>query len=183
MGALVLNADCGKAYHVRGVSHRKLGHWKRAHRDLSKGQQLDFSEDSVSVHQFVTKKVGASGDSGKATASRQKAAASEAATAAPVDRNAGGPRRTDLRDGQAVRVGGLLKAPQLNGKRGIIKRVDPKDSSRFEVEIRMERGRGEIKSIKGENIMAVPAAQARYWTTEENQWQEDKRKREREERK
>merc|ERR1711920_791945 len=123
-----------------------------AHRDLSKGQQLDFSEDSVSVHQFVTKKVGASGDSGKAAASRQKAAtqAKKATPAAPVDRNAGGPRRTDLRDGQAVRVGGLLKAPQLNGKRGIIKRVDPKDSSRFEVEIRMERGRGEIKSIKGE---------------------------------
>merc|ERR1712228_741824 len=77
----------------------------------------------------------------------------------------------------------IVEGAAVEWKRGIIKRVDPKDSSRFEVEIRMERGRGEIKSIKGENIMAVPAAQARFWTTEENQWQEDKRKREREERK
>ena len=40
--ALQMNADCAKAYHIRGAAHHRLQHWKKAYRDLSQGQKLDF---------------------------------------------------------------------------------------------------------------------------------------------
>eukprot|EP00448_Togula_jolla_P033459 CAMPEP_0170634508 /NCGR_PEP_ID=MMETSP0224-20130122/36648_1 /TAXON_ID=285029 /ORGANISM="Togula jolla, Strain CCCM 725" /LENGTH=167 /DNA_ID=CAMNT_0010963791 /DNA_START=1 /DNA_END=501 /DNA_ORIENTATION=- len=34
--ALKINSLIVKAYRIRGIAHRKLGHWHKAHRDLSK---------------------------------------------------------------------------------------------------------------------------------------------------
>merc|ERR1719210_2371323 len=129
--ALRLNPDCGKAYHVRGVAHRKLGHWKKAHRDLSQGQRLDFSEDSVNVHMFVAKKVGVIQD--QKTGRWYQAEGAKKAVELLFTEDGDEKRRSavDLRTGQAVRIGGLVKAPHLNGKRGIVQRLNPNDPSRW----------------------------------------------------
>jgi hypothetical protein len=185
--ALRLNPDCGKAYHVRGVAHRKLGHWRKAHRDLSQGQRLDFSEDSVNVHMFVANKVGVTVDVDTKT-TRPSAEGYKKAVellfvdddkkSSPSKKKSKEPAKIfDLRAGQAVRIGGLLKAPQLNNKRGIIQRMNPKDHERFDVELRLERGRVEVKAIKGENIVVVRAADAEVWKAEEAVHAEDRRRR------
>lgn len=180
--ALQLNPDCGKAHHVRGVAHRKLGHWKKAHRDLSQGQRLDFSEESVNVHMFVASKVGVMQD--------QKTGrwyqAEGAKKAVELLFTAEGQRKksmVDLRAGQAVRISGLQSAAgkQLNGKRGIVQRPNPTDPSRWEVELRVDRGKLETKSIKGENIAVVRAADAAAWKEEEAVHAEERKRREREE--
>merc|ERR1719265_1913580 len=54
--ALEINPDSGKAYKLRGKAYRKLGNWEDAHKDLSKGQQLDFDDDTADIHDFVSKK-------------------------------------------------------------------------------------------------------------------------------
>jgi len=61
--ALEVNPDCGKAFRVRGVAHRKLGHWQEAHSDLAQGQKLDFDDGTVAVQTFVAKRVRALEDS------------------------------------------------------------------------------------------------------------------------
>lgn len=55
--ALILNPDLGKAYRVRGITHRKLGHWQDAHQDLKQGQRLDYDEGTAAVQKFVAEKV------------------------------------------------------------------------------------------------------------------------------
>lgn len=181
--ALVLNPDCGKAYHVRGVAHRKLGHWKRAHRDLSQGQRLDFSEDSVNVHMFVANKVGVLQDQktgGWYKNEGAKKAVELLFTAEGSEKRRRAPS-IDLRPGQAIRVSGLQKAPHLNGKRGIVQQVNPKDPDRWDVELRLDRGRLEVKSIRSTNITIVRAADARTWKEEETLHEEERRRREKEE--
>lgn len=175
--ALQLNPDCGKAYHVRGAAHRKLGHWKKAHRDLGQGQKLDFSDDYAKMQQFVAKKVGISPDlrSGRA----QDEGARKAVELLFKEKKK---PTADLRSGQAVRIGGLVKAQHLNGKRGIVRRYNEDDPDRWEVELRMERGRLETKSIRYENIMVVRASEAANWQLEEMKFQEEQKKREKEDR-
>jgi len=179
--ALKLNPDCGKAFHVRGLAHRKLGHWKKAHRDLSQGQKLDFSEESVSVHMFVAKKVGLQQDirTGRwyHAEGAQKAVELLFTEEGKEKRHARG-SSADLRPGQAVRIGGLQKAPHLNGKRGIVQRLNPNDKSRWEVEVRLDRGRLEVKSIRGENIIVVRAAEAEGWKEDERRHGEERHRRE-----
>ena len=51
--ALLINPDIGKAFRLRGKAHRRLGHWEKAHKDLSMGQHLDFDDDTVEEHNFV----------------------------------------------------------------------------------------------------------------------------------
>mmetsp|Transcript_107266 Transcript_107266/g.268913 ORF Transcript_107266/g.268913 Transcript_107266/m.268913 type:complete len:738 (-) Transcript_107266:122-2335(-) len=181
--ALVLNPDCGKAYHVRGVAHRKLGHWRRAHRDLSQGQRLDFSEDSVAVHMFVANKVGVLQDqkTGRWYANEGAKKAVELLFTAEGSEKRRKAPSIDLRIGQAVRISGLQKAPQLNGKRGIVQQVNPKDPDRWDVELRLERGRLEVKSIRSTNIIIVRAADAKTWKEEEAVHEEERRRREKEE--
>lgn len=55
--ALEFNPDCGKAYRVRGLAHRRLANWQEAQRDLSNGQNMDYDEDTVQVQRFVTDKL------------------------------------------------------------------------------------------------------------------------------
>jgi len=51
--ALALNPDVGKAFRLRGIAWTHLGNWSEAHVDLLRGQQLDFHENIVALHQFV----------------------------------------------------------------------------------------------------------------------------------
>uniref|UniRef100_A0A7S0AP58 Uncharacterized protein n=1 Tax=Pyrodinium bahamense TaxID=73915 RepID=A0A7S0AP58_9DINO len=55
--ALEMNPDLGKAYRVRGIAHRKLGHWPEAKADLAEGQRLDFDDGTAAVEKFVAEKV------------------------------------------------------------------------------------------------------------------------------
>lgn len=54
--AISINPDSGKAYRLRGKAQRKLGRWEEAHQDLSKGQQLDYDDDTVDMQKFVADK-------------------------------------------------------------------------------------------------------------------------------
>lgn len=49
--------------------------------------------------------------------------------------------RVCCRLGPGRRAPPRAEAPQLNGKRGIIVKVNPKDSGRWDVELRLENGR------------------------------------------
>eukprot|EP00933_Yihiella_yeosuensis_P011233 TRINITY_DN11838_c2_g1_i1.p1 TRINITY_DN11838_c2_g1~~TRINITY_DN11838_c2_g1_i1.p1 ORF type:complete len:763 (-),score=248.08 TRINITY_DN11838_c2_g1_i1:104-2335(-) len=194
--ALHLNPDCGKAFHVRGTAHRRLGHWKKAYRDLSQGQKLDFSDESVSIFGFVTKRVDvtketqASSGSGFSEEERAKkvhellgkAEAAKPAKAAPAKPQIAPPSK-QLKVGQAIRLGGLQKAPHLNGKRGLVQRLNPGGNDRWDIEVRMERGRLETKAIKSENIMLVRATDGPEWQMEEAKHAEERKKREKEEKK
>lgn len=183
--ALQLNPDCGKAFHVRGLAHRKLGNWKKAHRDLSQGQKLDFSEDSVKVHMFVAKKVGVMQEqkTGRWYQAEGAKKAVELLFEENAKKKAAPPPKPskDLRIGQAVRLAGLTRAPTLNGKRGIVQRLSPDAVDRWDIEIRLERGRLEVKSIKSENIMIVRAAEAAAWKAEEDRHEEERKQRAKEE--
>jgi len=55
--AIEINPNSAKAYGIRGVANRKLGRWALAHKDLSLSQQLDFKDDLVEVHDFVTEQL------------------------------------------------------------------------------------------------------------------------------
>merc|ERR1719333_488119 len=54
--ALEVNPDCGKAFRIRGVAHRRLGNWAQAHSDLAQGQKLDFDDGTTKIQAFVSKK-------------------------------------------------------------------------------------------------------------------------------
>eukprot|EP00928_Gymnodinium_smaydae_P053255 TRINITY_DN37291_c0_g1_i1.p1 TRINITY_DN37291_c0_g1~~TRINITY_DN37291_c0_g1_i1.p1 ORF type:complete len:763 (-),score=196.55 TRINITY_DN37291_c0_g1_i1:106-2211(-) len=189
--AMQLNRNCAKAWSVRGLAHRRLGHYRKAHRDLSHGQKLDFSEEYVAAHEFVARRIGIRQDAktgewlhweGKDGANPKKAVAALFGEDAPT-RKANVPVRSDLRVGQAVRIDGLQKAPQLNGKRGVILRLDPSGNGRWEVELRLDAGRVETKSLQGKNIFTVKASDAGPWRREEQKHAEERKKREGEEQK
>ena len=54
--ALSLNPDSGKAFRVRGLAHRALQKWERAHTDLANAQTIDFDEATEVVKRFVDEK-------------------------------------------------------------------------------------------------------------------------------
>eukprot|EP00930_Biecheleria_cincta_P097939 TRINITY_DN8961_c0_g2_i2.p1 TRINITY_DN8961_c0_g2~~TRINITY_DN8961_c0_g2_i2.p1 ORF type:complete len:726 (+),score=213.13 TRINITY_DN8961_c0_g2_i2:32-2179(+) len=188
--ALHMNKDCGKAHHVRGAAHHRLGHWKKAHRDLTEGQRLDFQEQSVGMLAYVSKKSNLVQDKktgqwqtvaeAAKKAAQEKKAEEEERRRLEELRKPKGPSK-DFKSGQAVRLFGLQKAPQLNGKRGLIQRLGPANNDRWDVEIRLERGRVETKSILSQNIYAVSQRQAADWQLEEARWSEDRKKREKDE--
>lgn len=55
--ALEVNQDCGKAFRIRGIAHRRLGLWQAALHDLAQGQKLDFDDSIVEVQKFVDAKL------------------------------------------------------------------------------------------------------------------------------
>jgi tetratricopeptide (TPR) repeat protein len=55
--AIQRNNDCGKAYRVRGMAYRRLGHWREAHKDLTHAQTADFDDATAEVLKFVDEKV------------------------------------------------------------------------------------------------------------------------------
>jgi len=180
-----MNPDCGKAYHVRGAAHCKLGHWKKAHRDLSQGQKLDFQDQSVAMHSMVTKKAGADVPKARSLPAGEKATAkSKNIDVVEIEDPKPGPSppTKNFKVGQAVRLFGLQKAPQLNGRRGLVQRLSD-TYDRWEVEIRMDRGRVEVKAIRSENIYAVSQAQASNWQLEEALFAEERKKRDKEDKK
>jgi len=44
--AVKINSSMFKAYRVRGIAHQKLGHWAKAHADISQAQSLKFDEET-----------------------------------------------------------------------------------------------------------------------------------------
>lgn len=55
--AIEVNPECGKAYRIRGIAHRRLGHWEAAQRDLIQGQKLDFDDAAKQVLVAVEDKI------------------------------------------------------------------------------------------------------------------------------
>jgi len=207
--ALKVNASLVKAYRIRGAAHRKLGHWRKAHRDLSDAQGLKFDADTAELHKLVATRLGIPLSS-IARGAFEKAAAPAStppkrpAEPAPAQRAARapapepeipppapmpalpGPKLEDLEKGQAVVVTGLQNASHLNGRRGVVERCDPRPSARgrWEVELRQDFGRTEIKSLKRENIETVhklDRAACKRWAAEEKKFKELRREREKRE--
>jgi suppressor of tumorigenicity protein 13 len=54
--ALSLNPDSGKAFRIRGLAHRYLLNWERAHADLSAAQRIDYDESVEPIHRLVDEK-------------------------------------------------------------------------------------------------------------------------------
>eukprot|EP00930_Biecheleria_cincta_P100808 TRINITY_DN92441_c0_g1_i1.p1 TRINITY_DN92441_c0_g1~~TRINITY_DN92441_c0_g1_i1.p1 ORF type:complete len:413 (+),score=91.22 TRINITY_DN92441_c0_g1_i1:40-1278(+) len=175
--AIQINASMVKAYRIRGMSHRRLGHWKKAHRDLTEAQNLKYDAEMAEMLKIVAnrgKKVlepePTKNSSPDARASRRKRRSSPDrkadATSMPTfdfpdfpEPMSSAPQVSlpDLTKGQAVVIVGLEKAGHLNGRRGVVEREDPRPASkgRWEVEVRMDGGLLEVKSLKRENIQTL----------------------------
>lgn len=54
--ALSLNPDSGKAFRIRGMAHRFLQNWSKAHADLASAQKIDFDDATEDVKRFVDAK-------------------------------------------------------------------------------------------------------------------------------
>jgi len=191
--ALKINDSLGKAYRIRGTAHRRLGHYQKAHRDLAQAQKLDYDEATAVIHRFVCDKIGLVQDLKTGVWYKQEGAKNAVQLLFGADADKG-PRPTggvgvgsvvggavELRAGQAVRVDGLQKAPHLNLKRGVVQRHDPASHGRWEVELRLDEGRLEVKSIRGENLLLVKADDGDLWREEEERHAQDRKRREEEE--
>ncbi|CAE7697934.1 ST13 [Symbiodinium sp. KB8] len=196
--ALKINNHMVKAYRLRGMAHRRLGHWKKAYRDLTEAQHLKFDPDTSDMHKMVAGKLGVTltGPKTREDSPKKRSKAREsppprmffsdpiipeihfpAPVAAPDP---------PLEKGQAVLLIGLQRAPQLNGRRGVVEREDPRPASkgRWEVEIRMDGGALEVKSIKRENIQTlnkVDREACKAWAKAEKMHKEARDRREQQE--
>mmetsp|Transcript_126354 Transcript_126354/g.252490 ORF Transcript_126354/g.252490 Transcript_126354/m.252490 type:complete len:420 (-) Transcript_126354:107-1366(-) len=190
--ALRINASMVKAYRVRGAAHRKLGHWRKALRDLSEAQGLKQDMATGELQRIVAAYVA------KLDGTLKRNAALRPGEGVVPSRQGAGPSAPvmhyeatslDLKDldkGQAVVIEGLLRAPHLNGKRGVVERSDPRPAARgrWEVELRMDNGKLEVKSLKRENIVTLNKADkaaCRNWAQEERKHREERRQREEQE--
>mmetsp|Transcript_102693 Transcript_102693/g.314123 ORF Transcript_102693/g.314123 Transcript_102693/m.314123 type:complete len:416 (-) Transcript_102693:95-1342(-) len=199
--ALKINASMVKAYRVRAIAHHKLGHFRKAYSDVSEAQTLKY-DDATSEMQ---KALAAQCDKLDGVVGKHRVISPEAPKAPKEDRDhrrAAAPPRAesvevnseahfeqeaqppehlkDLDKGQAVVLSGLQKAPHLNGRRGVIERADPRPANkgRWEVEVRMDGGKLEIKSIKRENIKTLNKADraaCKAWAAAEKQHKEQRR--------
>lgn len=189
--ALKINPHIMKAYRLRGIAHRMLGHWQRAQRDLSEAQSLFFDSGTADIQKFVAEKINGKAD----PSSNQKSVPievhtindsvvqdSDTASASIPEKPPPQPSSTkDLFQGQAVQIFGLQRAPHLNGKRGVVQRADPRPAQRgrWEIELRLDNGKLEVKTIKAENIHVLNKADkraCREWTREEKRHMEERRK-------
>lgn len=207
--AIKINPHVLQAYRLRGIAHRKLGHWKKSHRDLSEAQNINWDKGTAEVHKFVQDKLGINKGNAVREARKERAKEKEREMErerekekerekqnqnqrsappqswtgpstyrppSPYDNPVPPPKELDVN--QAVFVCGLQKAPQLNGKRGVVQRPDPRPEGRgrWEIEVRLDAGRVEIKSLKGENIMTLNKADkvaCRTWMREEKKHLEE----------
>jgi len=199
--AIKINSMILKAYRVRGIAHRKLGNWQKAHRDLTQAQSLNFDAETAELQKFVAEQLKPPGQRKSATKdstvtvvldapapTKPSAPAPPVApTPAPVSTylppgyvQVGGerfvaqpsPSDKEFDQGQAVIACGLMRAPHLNGKRGVVQRRDPHPTrrGRWEVELRHEAGRVEVVALKAENIMTLnknDKAVCKAWMKEE----------------
>lgn len=187
--SLVINPSLVKAYRLRGAAHRRLAHWNKAGRDIAEAQKLKFDSSVAQMQKFVAEQVEQmDAVLGKkktpAVTPGQASSANEALDAAL--RLAAPPPKIEVKNldkGAAVNIEGLVTASHLNGRRGVVERPDPRPTARgrFEVEVRLDFGRTEIKSLKSENIYPLNKADAIAcfkWAREEKEHQKRKRLRE-----
>ncbi|CAK9099359.1 unnamed protein product [Durusdinium trenchii] len=168
--ALKINNHMVKAYRLRGMAHRRLGHWKKSYRDLTEAQHLKFDPDTSEMHKLVAGKLGVTLTGPKGTEAERKKKRPRESRSPPPRMSVPDPiipeiyfpppvaaPEQPLEKGQAVLLVGLQKAPHLNGRRGVVEREDPRPASkgRWEVEIRLDGGLLEVKSIKRENIQTL----------------------------
>eukprot|EP00927_Polykrikos_kofoidii_P068396 TRINITY_DN63776_c0_g1_i1.p1 TRINITY_DN63776_c0_g1~~TRINITY_DN63776_c0_g1_i1.p1 ORF type:complete len:706 (+),score=161.55 TRINITY_DN63776_c0_g1_i1:74-2119(+) len=200
--AVKINSMILKAYRIRGIAHRKLGNWRKSYRDLTQAQSLNFDPDTAAVQKFVGEKLfgkqGGPDVAAKPATPPPVSVPLQRPPPAVVVPPAEPPKLEVFGDtsfaandkefdqGQAVVACGLVRAPHLNGKRGVVQRRDPHPSrrGRWEVELRMGDGRVEVVALKGENIMTLNKADkqgCRAWMKEEKQHQLDVKQREQEE--
>jgi len=200
--AMKINNQMVKAYRIRGMGHRRLGNWKKAYRDLDEAQNLKYDPETVEMHGLVARKCGigpAKSASSRASPRKRSAARDETSPKPPpvatfVDFDFPDPpskkvveaQLPDLNKGQAVVLVGLQKAPHLNGRRGVVEREDPRPASkgRWEVEVRMDGGALEIKSIKRDNISTLNKADreaCKAWAKAEKAHKDSREKREQQE--
>jgi len=183
-----------KAYRVRGAAHRKLGHWRRAHRDLTEAQGLKQDTATGDLQRVVAAHVAKLDGTLKRNAGPRPSEQLLAGVLPPLQgvtppapaAATAGHDLKDLDKGQAVVIEGLLRAPHLNGKRGVVERSDPRPAARgrWEVELRMDGGKLEVKSLKRENIVTLNKADklaCRTWAQEERKHREERRQREEQE--
>mmetsp|Transcript_36288 Transcript_36288/g.104251 ORF Transcript_36288/g.104251 Transcript_36288/m.104251 type:complete len:415 (+) Transcript_36288:88-1332(+) len=184
--ALKISSSFVKAYRIRAIAHRKLGHWLKGHTDIAEAQKLKFDEETGEILTFLAaqcRKVGAKLPTpGASSPSKRQARVAERAFAqldapsAPLARAV--PAQWPVEalknfdKGQAVLIFGLQNSAHLNGLRGVIERADPRPASkgRWEVELRLEAGKVEIKSLKCENIKTlskVDRAACKAWAAAE----------------
>jgi len=197
--AIKVNPHILQAFRIRGIAHRKLAHWNKAHRDLSEAQNAMWDKGTAEVHKFVTDKLGIKApEQKKESPAKPKpsplpagvsAEALLAAMTPRLQRNANpyanpvdAPPK-ELDKDQAVFICGLQKAPHLNGKRGVVQRADPRPASRgrWEVEVRLDAGGTEVKSLQSQNIMTLNKADkiaCRGWMREEKKHLQEVKKRE-----
>ncbi|CAE7344466.1 ST13 [Symbiodinium sp. CCMP2456] len=78
--ALKINNHMVKAYRLRGMAHRRLGHWKKAYRDLTEAQHLKFDPDTSDMHKLVAGKLGVTptGPKGREDSPKKRSKAREA---------------------------------------------------------------------------------------------------------
>lgn len=197
--ALKINNHMVKAYRLRGMAHRRLGHWKKSYRDLTEAQQLKFDPDTSEMHKLVAGKLGVTLTGPKGNQAEPKRSKARESRSPPVRMSVPDPiipeihfpppvaaPEQPLEKGQAVILVGLQKAPQLNGRRGVIEREDPRPASkgRWEVEIRLDHGMLEVKSIKRENIQTlnkVDREACKAWAKAEKAHKETRETREQQE--
>lgn len=182
--ALRLNPDCGKAYRIRGISHRRLGHWKKSHRDLSQGQKLDFNDAAVAVQAFVNKKLGIIQDVRTGTWQKMDGAESARKLIYGDDsRGVGGlGPGSAFRVGTAVRIEGLQSAPHLNGKRGVIQGPSTSSQGRWDVELRLDGSKLDVKALRPENVVPVKGPESQAWKDDEKRYMAEKRRRDEDDR-
>lgn len=191
--ALKINPSMAKAYRIRGIAHRKLGHWRKAHSDVNEAQALKFDTATADMQKFLAAqclkldiangKKGNGAGAKPAGPERRDPISPEPASAA---RTVSASTLKDLDKGQAVIISGLQKAPELNGRRGVVERCDPRPAARgrWEVELRMDGGKLEVKSLKRENITAISRtdkAARRAWALAEKAHREERQRREEQE--
>ncbi|CAJ1410331.1 unnamed protein product [Effrenium voratum] len=183
---------------MRGVNSR-LGHWKKAYRDLTEAQHLKYDPDTQDMHKLVAGKLGVTLTGPGFTEAEPKKRRNRENKSSPPRMSVPDPIIPDflfpapvaapeapLEKGQAVLLIGLQKAPHLNGRRGVVEREDPRPASkgRFEVEIRLDGGHLEVKSIKRENIQTlnkVDREACKAWSKAEKLHKEARDKREQQE--
>lgn len=199
--ALNLNNSFFKAYRVRGGAHGKLGHWKKAHRDLTEAQKLKHdatTEELQKVFAIQCKKVDPTwkepsveipaDKGGDPTPKAPRTLRPDIIFAPdpvipPLVSFTPQEYLPDLDKGQAVTLQGLKAAPHLNGKRAVVERRDPRPTARgrWEVEVRLDAGKAEIKSLKRENIATlnkIDKEGCRSWAVEEKKFKEQRAKQE-----
>lgn len=139
--ALKIDGKSSKAYRLRGTCHRKLGHWRRSHRDLSQAEKLDSDESTAAIHTFVARKLGLVQDARTRQWTKQ---GSQKATH-PAKSTDG------FVKGTRVQLTGLQARPDLNGWIGNVELFDSA-SGRYQVKL---DGESQPHKFKAANLLTA----------------------------